>query len=290
MIIACIGKTNNLIIGTFWIENKPYNVIVDTGASASFIPEDGCVLKQTDRDRNDVISTAKTADNETINITSSIELATSPMPNYIPQQNETYFIIPKRNNLLGQAAIIGLNLIKKFRIEIILKSDIMCAYIEEHLIAKETPINSLCASAVTYSWESRVRNMLKEYEDVFSETAKSFIDCPPMPIPLESQVLVKARLRRHSPEDIEEMRIQINRLLENEVIEHSQSSYSSNAHLVPKKNGQKRLVVNFIPLNNIAIKDHYPIPRVEDLFQSSKGANLPRFGLYRGLSPNKSVR
>lgn len=28
------------------------------------------------------------------------------------------------------------------------------------------------------------------------------------------------------------------------------------------------MVVNFIPLNRIAIKDHYPIPRVDDLFNS----------------------
>lgn len=93
-----------------------------------------------------------------------------------------------------------------------------------------------------------------------------------MTIQLESRTLVKARLRRHSPEDIEEMRVQIDRLLENDVIEDANSPYLSNAHLVPKKNGQKRLVVDFIPLNTIAVKDHYPIPRVEDLFNVFRGA------------------
>lgn len=70
------------------------------------------------------------------------------------------------------------------------------------------------------------------------------------------------------------MRKQIDRLLRNGIIEPSKSAYSSNAHLVPKKNGQKRMVINFIPLNRLVVPDCYPLPQLQDLFAATRGAKF----------------
>lgn len=92
-----------------------------------------------------------------------------------------------------------------------------------------------------------------------------------MEITLIKNSLDKVRLRRHAPKDIIEIEEQVTTMIENDIIESSISQFSSNCHLVPKKNGQRRLEINFIPLNRIAIKDHYPITQVSDLFNSLRG-------------------
>ena len=40
--------------------------------------------------------------------------------------------------------------------------------------------------------------------------------------------------------------------------------------LVPKKDGTWRMCVDFNALNNIKIKNHYPLPRIDDLLDQLK--------------------
>lgn len=63
------------------------------------------------------------------------------------------------------------------------------------------------------------------------------------------------------------MKSQVTKLLENELIEYSQSSYNSPLLLVPKKSsdGTKkwRLCVDFRMLNRKLIPDKHPLPRID---------------------------
>lgn len=95
-----------------------------------------------------------------------------------------------------------------------------------------------------------------------------------MKIYLNTDNIKKGKLRRHSVEDILEMDRQIKRMLASDIIEPSESCFSANAHLVPKKNGQKRLVINYIPLNAATIKDNYPLPQIADPFLTLRNARL----------------
>lgn len=66
-----------------------------------------------------------------------------------------------------------------------------------------------------------------------------------------------------------EIKSQVQKLLENELIEYSQSPYNSPLLLVPKKStdGQKkwRLCVDFRMLNKKLIPDKHPLPRMDDI-------------------------
>lgn len=53
-------------------------------------------------------------------------------------------------------------------------------------------------------------------------------------------------------------------LLGNNIISECESPYASPITLVKKKNGQHRMCVDFRALNNITVKDRYPIPRIDD--------------------------
>ena len=59
---------------------------------------------------------------------------------------------------------------------------------------------------------------------------------------------------------------EINKLLKQGVIEESTSPWSSPIVLVRKKDGSVRFCVDFRKLNNVTVKDAFPIPRIDDMF------------------------
>ena len=65
---------------------------------------------------------------------------------------------------------------------------------------------------------------------------------------------------------MEVMRNQINKLLEQGVIEPSTSSYSSHAFLVPKSNDKHRLVVDYRQLNKRIEFESIPLPDIHSAF------------------------
>ncbi|UYV60597.1 hypothetical protein LAZ67_1001626 [Cordylochernes scorpioides] len=61
-------------------------------------------------------------------------------------------------------------------------------------------------------------------------------------------------------------------LLKNGIISHSSSPWASPIILVKKKNGTFRFCVDYRNLNSVTVKDQYPLPRIDDCFDSLHGA------------------
>ena len=55
---------------------------------------------------------------------------------------------------------------------------------------------------------------------------------------------------------------EVKSLLSNGIIRPSKSPWSSPIILIPKTDGSKRMCVNYKKLNNVTVKDKYPIPRI----------------------------
>jgi hypothetical protein len=67
------------------------------------------------------------------------------------------------------------------------------------------------------------------------------------------------------------------------MVQHSNSSYSSATNLVKKKDGSTRVTIDYRPLNNITIKDAFPLPNIENLFcLLSKAKYYSKFDLASG--------
>lgn len=189
----------------------------------------------------------------------------------IRRNNARFLIINRSSHILGYDALFGTDLIKAFGITVCPRGDSLVAKIDDYIIGREDTVDQYEKHLALVSRLKKSQppistlDRLRKRYPVFSETAEEAMDTVPMRIEVSTNTMPKAKLRRYSVEDIAEINRQVNSMLEKGIIEPSVSQFSSTCHLVPKKTGQQRLVINYIPLNKIAIKDHYPLPQISDL-------------------------
>lgn len=77
---------------------------------------------------------------------------------------------------------------------------------------------------------------------------------------------------RLSPKEKEEVQRQVSELLGKGLIRPSQSPYGAPVLFVQKKDGTLRMCIDYRALNAITVKDKYPLPRIDDLFDKLNGA------------------
>jgi hypothetical protein len=72
--------------------------------------------------------------------------------------------------------------------------------------------------------------------------------------------------------ELAELKEHIKELLEKDFIHPSLSPWGAPMFFVPKKDGTQRLCVDYRALNEVTIKNKYPLPRIDDLFDQLRGA------------------
>jgi hypothetical protein len=77
---------------------------------------------------------------------------------------------------------------------------------------------------------------------------------------------------RLSPPMMDELRAQVKALLAAGIIRPSMSPYGAPVLFARKKDGTWRMCIDYRALNKITIKDKFPLPRAEDLFDQVQGA------------------
>jgi hypothetical protein len=83
----------------------------------------------------------------------------------------------------------------------------------------------------------------------------------------------KRAYRVFGPELVE-LKKQIDELLEKGYIRPSTSSWAALVLFVEKKDGRNRMCIDYRALNEVTIKNKYPMPRIEDLFDQLRGASV----------------
>ncbi|WMV37333.1 hypothetical protein MTR67_030718 [Solanum verrucosum] len=74
--------------------------------------------------------------------------------------------------------------------------------------------------------------------------------------------------------ELRELKSQLQELLEKGFIRPSVSPWGASVLFVKKKDGTLRLCIDYRQLNRISIKNRYPLPRIDDLFDQLKGAKV----------------
>ena len=91
-------------------------------------------------------------------------------------------------------------------------------------------------------------------------------------IHLTSDVPIKLPYRHIPPKCMAEVKAHIKGLLEQGVIEESVSPYAAPVVLVRKKDHSLRLCVDYRRLNEVTVKDAFPLPRIQDTLDALAGA------------------
>ncbi|KAH9291106.1 hypothetical protein KI387_044677, partial [Taxus chinensis] len=69
-----------------------------------------------------------------------------------------------------------------------------------------------------------------------------------------------------------ELKLQLEGLLEKDLIHPSVSPWGAPVIFVKKKDGYLRLCIDYHQLEKVMIKNHFPLPRIDDLFDQMKEA------------------
>jgi hypothetical protein len=119
--------------------------------------------------------------------------------------------------------------------------------------------------------------VMSEFPDVFPK------DLPGMPPErkveftielIPGTVPIYKRAYMVSGPDLVELKKQIDELSERGYIRPSTSPWAAHVLFVEKKDGTRRMCIDYRALNEVTIKNKYRLPRIEDLFDQLRGASM----------------
>ena len=121
----------------------------------------------------------------------------------------------------------------------------------------------------------RIKELLWKYRSLFmyDEDSLGLAKGIQHEIPNDG-VPVRQQYRRIPPTLYQEVKEHIEDLLRKGVIRHSKSNYASPIVVVRKRNGKLRLCVDYRQLHTCTRRDVYPLPRIDDCWDSLYGSRL----------------
>ncbi|KAA0041160.1 gag protease polyprotein [Cucumis melo var. makuwa] len=79
---------------------------------------------------------------------------------------------------------------------------------------------------------------------------------------------------RMAPTELKELKVQLQELLDKGFIRPSVFPWGAPVLFVKKKDGSMRLCIDYRELNKVTVKNRYPLPRIDDLFEKLQGATV----------------
>eukprot|EP00253_Pinus_taeda_P030209 PITA_30209 len=119
--------------------------------------------------------------------------------------------------------------------------------------------------------------VVQEFADVFLEEVpglppKRYVDFT-IELILGAAPMSRAPYRMSVPE-LTELKMQLQELLDKNYIHPSVSPWGAPVLFVTKKDGTFRMCIDYRQLNKLTIKNKYPLPRIDELFDQVKGATI----------------
>ncbi|UYV78515.1 hypothetical protein LAZ67_16001841 [Cordylochernes scorpioides] len=124
---------------------------------------------------------------------------------------------------------------------------------------------------LSYKENEQLKQVLEKYADLFSSglgrsnLAKHRIDT-------EGAKPIKHKPYRVSAKEREIIKEQIDEMLRDGIIRPSSSPWSFAVILVKKRDGKYRFCVDYRNLNDVTVKDVYPIPRIDEVLDTLQGS------------------
>ncbi|RVW22226.1 Retrovirus-related Pol polyprotein from transposon 17.6 [Vitis vinifera] len=148
---------------------------------------------------------------------------------------------------------------------------------------KAIPPHIIKCSLMTQEETQSIQNILRSNHDIFAWTHSDMKGIHPSIASHKLNVFPAARpirqkIRRFHPDRQRVIQDEINKLLEAGFIrEVSYPDWLANVVVVPKKEGKWRVCVDYTNLNNACPKDSFPLPRIDQIVDSTSGQGMLSF-------------
>jgi hypothetical protein len=276
--VEAVQETSGMIVGMFPVDSHIAEVLFDTGATHSFITASWVEA------HNLPITTMSTpiqidspggrvrADSIFLNV--SVEIRGIEFPaNLIVMGTQGIDVILGMNWLDKNQAIISCD---KRTIKLVspLGEEVVA-----ELVSPE-PRKGGCHHMAIDSKEADPLETIKvvsKFPDVFPEDLPGM--SPERKVEFAIELLpgtapISKRAYRVSGPELVELKKQIDELSEKGYIRPSTSPWAAPVLFVEKKDGTRRMCIDYQALNEVTIKNKYPLPRIKDLFDQLRGASV----------------
>ena len=116
-----------------------------------------------------------------------------------------------------------------------------------------------------------------EFKDVFPEDLPGLPPDREVEFPIDvvpGTAPISQAPYRMAPTELKELKIQLQGLLDKGLIRPSVSPWGAPMLFVKKKDGSMRLCVDYRQLNKVTVRNKYPLPCIDDLFDQLQGAKV----------------
>nr|GEY35025.1 putative reverse transcriptase domain-containing protein [Tanacetum cinerariifolium] len=288
-------KDPKVITGTFLLNNHYATALFDSGADRSFVSTRFRTLINIKPVKKDTSYKVELADGKIVSTNNVLKGCTLNLLN-------PSFLIDLMVIELGSFdVIIGMDWLskndaailcgeKKVRIPLknkalIIKGDRnqSCFKIISCIKARKYTENGcelfLAQVTRTVSKEKRVEDVpvIRDFPEVFPKDLPGLP--PPRQVEFRIDLIPGATPVAHAPyrlapSKLEELSEQLKELSEKGFIQPSSSPWGAPVLFVKKKDGSFRMCIDYRELNKLAIKNKYPLPRIDDLFDQLQGSSV----------------
>jgi hypothetical protein len=268
-----IPEGASVLTGTFSINNTPVKILFDSGATHSFTSEnllDKLGLKGMQTKSAYKITTPGG------NITS--HLVTFGVPLRLGSKVIRSNLITI--NLGSMDVILGMEWMNKHKVVLDISDRVIeinsptVGHTTLYLPFKDD--TDSCAYVTIISPLDEIP-VVCEYPDVFPDELPGMPPDRDVKFVIELQpgtAPISKRPYRMPPKELAELKTQLQELLDKGYIRPSTSPWGCPALFVKKKDGSLRTCVDYRPLNAVTIKNKYPLPRIDVLFDQLAGAKV----------------
>ncbi|GKE75364.1 putative reverse transcriptase domain-containing protein, partial [Tanacetum coccineum] len=260
-------KGLNVVTSTFLLNNRYASVLFDSGSDRSFVNTRFSSLLDIQPIKIEDSYEVQLADGRVVSTNTILKGCTLSLVNH------TFKIDLMPIELGTFDVIIGMDWLVKHDAVIVCGEKVARKYVEQgcHLFLAHVTKKKLK--------EKRMEDVpvIHDFPKVFPEELSGLP--PPRQVEFRIDLVpgaapVARAPYRLAPSEMKELSVQLQELLEKGFIRPSSSSWGAPVLFVKKKDGSFRMCIDYCELNKLTIKNRYPLPRIDDLFDQFQGSSV----------------
>ncbi|GJT68388.1 putative reverse transcriptase domain-containing protein [Tanacetum coccineum] len=274
----------NVVTGTFLLNNRYVTILFDSGADKSFVDVRFSHLLDIKPTKLNTSYEVELADRKVVCTNTVLKGCTLNLLDHL-------FDIDLMPIELGTFdVIIGMDwLVERDAVIVCGKKEVHVPYKSKTLVVKGDSGarkyiergSQLFLAQVTEKEPSKKQlqdvPVIRNFPEVFPD------DLPGLPPPRQVEFRIElvpgaapvARAPyRLAPSELKELSDQLKELLEKGFIRPSSSPWGAPVLFVKKKDGSFRMCIDYRELNKLTVKNRYPLPRIDDLFDQLQGSSV----------------